>query len=153
MLLATYGFAGLSGAALPTAGLVAPFEPAASVSVGLGAYLVGTLLSISQVFLKASIVSALLFLAGLAVSSIPAALFALGGAMLAVAVAHAFGAESDLVTQGLLGFSPVLTAIALGVTFRKPSLLTTLYAALGSSLRSSRRRPSTSRYVPLPFLR
>jgi urea transporter len=131
MLLATYGFAGLSGAALPAAGVVASFEPAASVSIGLAAYLAGTLLSISQVFLKASVVSALLFLAGLAVSSVPAALFALGGAMLAVAVAHAFGAESDLVTQGLLGFSPVLTAIALGVTFRRPSLKTTLYAALG----------------------
>ncbi len=51
--------------------------------------------------------------------------------MLAVAVARAFGAESDLVTQGLLGFSPVLAAIALGVTFRKPSLKATLYAALG----------------------
>jgi urea transporter len=131
MLLATYGFAGLTGVGLPNAGVVAPFEPATPVSVGLGAYLVGTLLSISQVFLKASVISALLFLAGLAVSSIPAAVFALGGAMLAVAVAHAFGAESDLVTQGLLGFSPVLTAIALGVTFRRPSLKTTLYAALG----------------------
>jgi urea transporter len=131
MLLATYGFAGLSGVGLPAAGVVAAFEPATPVSVGLGAYLVGTFLSISQVFLKASVVSALLFLVGLAVSSIPAALLALGGAMLAVAVAHAFGAESDLVTQGLLGFSPVLTAIALGVTFRRPSLNATLYAALG----------------------
>ena len=131
MLLVTSGFAGLSCVGLPAAGVVAPFEPAPPVSVGIGAYLVGTLLSISQVFLKASVVSALLFLAGLAVSSVPAALFALGGAMLAVAVAHAFGAESDLVTQGLLGFSPVLTAIALGVTFRRPSLKTTLYAALG----------------------
>jgi urea transporter len=52
MLLATYGFVGLSGAALPATGVVAPFEPAASVSLGLGAYLAGTLLSISQVFLK-----------------------------------------------------------------------------------------------------
>ncbi len=131
MLLATYGFAGLSGAALPVAGIVAPFEPAATVSVGIGAFLAGTFLSISQVFLKASVVSALLFLSGLAVSSVPAAVFALGGAILAVAVAHAFGAESDLVTQGLLGFSPVLTAIALGATFRRPSLRATLYAALG----------------------
>ena len=68
---------------------------------------------------------------GLAVSSIPAALFALGGAILAVAVAHGFGAESDLVTQGLLGFSPVLTAVALGATFRRPGLDATAYAALG----------------------
>ncbi len=34
-------------------------------------------------------------------------------------------------TQGLLGFSPVLTAIALGATFRRPGLEATLYAALG----------------------
>jgi urea transporter len=153
MLLATYGFAGLSGAALPAAGVVAPFEPATPVSIGLGAYLAGTLLSISQVFLKASVVSALLFLAGLAVSSIPAALFALGGAMLAVAVAHAFGAESDLVTQGLLGFSPVLTAIALGVTFRKPASGQRSMPRLASSSRSLRRRRSTSRCVPLRFRR
>ena len=88
-------------------------------------------MSISQVFLKASVVSAVLFLAGLAVSSMPAALFAVGGAALAVAVAHGFGAESAVVSQGLLGFSPVLTAVALGVTFRRPGLHATAYAALG----------------------
>ena len=46
-------------------------------------------------------------------------------------VAHLFGAESDLVSQGLLGFSPVLTAIALGVTFHRPSPRIAAYAALG----------------------
>ena len=131
LLLATYGFAGLSGAGLPAAGVVAPFEPAATLSAGPGAFVTGVVLSIGQVFLKASVVSGLLLLLGLAVSSIPAALLALGGAILAVAAAHAFGAESDVVTQGLLGFSPVLTAIALGATFRRPGLEATLYAALG----------------------
>jgi urea transporter len=111
--------------------LVAPFTPEASLSVGLGPFIAGVLLSIAQVFLKGSIVSAILFLAGLAVSSVAAAAFALGGAVLAVAIAHAFGAESAIVSQGLMGFSPVLTAVALGVTFRRPSLKTTLYAALG----------------------
>ncbi len=131
MLLATYGFAGLSGAGLPAAGVVAPFEPAATLSAGPGAFVTGVVLSIGQVFLKANVVSGLLLLLGLAVSSIPAALLALGSAILAVAAAHAFGAESDVVTQGLLGFSPVLTAIALGATFRRPGLEATLYAALG----------------------
>jgi urea transporter len=131
LLLASYGFAGLSGAALPVAGIVAPFEPAATLAAGPVAFAEAVLLSISQVFLKASVVSALLLIAGLAVSSVPAALFALGGAILAVAVAHGFGAESDLVSQGLLGFSPVLTAIALGVTFRRPGVEAALYAALG----------------------
>jgi len=131
MLLASYGFAGLSGAGLPAAGVVAPFEPEPALSAGVASYLGAVLLSISQVFLKASLVSALLFLAGLAVSSIPAALYALGGAALAVAVAHGFGAESDVVSQGLLGFSPVLTAVALGVTFRRPGRNALAYAALG----------------------
>ena len=131
MLLATYGFAGLSGAALPSAGNVAPIR---TRGVGLGwdrrlsrrdVSLNLASLSEGERRLGASVSL------GLAVSSVPAALFALGGALLAVAVAHAFGAESDLMTQGLLGFSPVLTAIALGVTFRKPGLETTFYAALG----------------------
>ena len=90
------------------------------------------LLSISQVFLKGSVVAALLLLAGLAVSSIEAAPFALGGAILAVVTAHLFGAESDLVTGGLLGFSPVLTAVALGTVFHRPGLRVAAYAALGT---------------------
>ena len=92
----------------------------------------GVLLSISQVFLKGSAVAALLLLAGLAVSSLWAAAFALGGAILAVATAHLFGAESDLIVGGLLGFSPVLTAVALGATFHKPSLRVAGYAALAT---------------------
>ena len=131
MLLATYGFAGLTGEALPAAGVVAPFAPEPTLAAGAGAYLSAVLMSISQVFLKASVVSAVLFLAGLAVSSMPATLFAVGGAALAVAVAHSFGAESATVSQGLLGFSPVLTAVALGVTFRRPGRHATAYAALG----------------------
>ena len=50
-----------------------------------------------------------------------AALFALAGAVLAVITAHLLGAESELVSAGLLGFSPVLTAIALGTVFYAPS--------------------------------
>jgi urea transporter len=89
-------------------------------------------LSISQVFLKASGVAALFLLAGLAVSSLAAAAFALGGAILAVATAHLLGAESDMITGGLLGFSPVLTAIALGTVFYQPSWRVTAYAAVAT---------------------
>ncbi len=114
LLLATYGFAGLAGTALPSAGVVAPFESVAATRLGPGDFVQGVLHSISQVFLKGSTLAALLLLAGLAVNSIAAAAFALGGAILAVATAHLLGAESDLIGGGLLGFSPVLTAIALG---------------------------------------
>ena len=51
---------------------------------------------------------------------------------MAVVTAHLLGAESDLVTGGLLGFSPVLTAIALGTVFYRPGLRVAVYAALGT---------------------
>ena len=88
--------------------------------------------SISQVFLKGSGIAALLLLAGLAVNSLAAAGFALGGAILAVLTAHLFGAESDLITGGLLGFSPVLTATALGTVFYQPSWRVVAYTALAT---------------------
>jgi urea transporter len=132
LLLATYGFAGLWGAALPAAGVVAPFTSMTATRLDAGLFVQATLLSISQVFLKGSVIAALLFLAGLAVNSFAAAVAAVAGAVVAVITAHALGAESDLVTGGLLGFSPVLTAVALGAVFHQPSLRVAAYAALGT---------------------
>jgi len=132
LLLATYGFAGLAGTALPDAGVVAPFESVAATRVDLRLFVQATLLSISQVFLKGSAIAALLFLAGLAVNSVAAAVAAVAGAALAVVTAHLLGAESDLITGGLLGFSPVLTAVALGTVFNPPGLRSAAHAALAT---------------------
>jgi urea transporter len=132
LLLATYGFAGLSGTALPTGRVVTAFQPYEASPLQVVDLVWGVFLSISQVFLKASGVAALFLLAGLAVSSLAAAAFALGGAILAVATAHLLGAESDMITGGLLGFSPVLTAIALGTVFYQPSWRVTAYAAVAT---------------------
>jgi len=74
----------------------------------------------------------LIFLVGLAVNSLAAAAFALAGAILAVLTAHVLGAESNLITGGLLGFSPVLTAIALGTVLYRPSGRAAVYAAVGT---------------------
>ena len=132
LLLATYGFAGLSGSELPAADAAAPYVPVATATFAVGDFVQGVLRSISQVFLKGSAISALLLLAGLAVSSLAAAAFAVGGAILAVITAHLLGAESELITAGLLGFSPVLTAIALGTVFHQPGWRVAAYAALGT---------------------
>ena len=133
LLLATSGFSGLARDGLPSAAVISPVELQPESSLGVIDFGRGVLLSISQVFLKESGVAALLLLAGLAVSSVPAAAFALGGAILAVATAHLFGAESDLIVGGLLGFSPVLTAIAIGAVFHRPSLRVAGYAALATA--------------------
>jgi urea transporter len=132
LLLAASAFAGLSGNVPSFSAEIEPLEPGASNPLDLAGFLAGILKSISQVFLKGNGVSALLFLAGLAANSVPAAIFAVGGAVLAVSSAHLFGAESALISAGLLGFSPVLTAIALGTVFYRPSPRVVAYAALGT---------------------
>jgi urea transporter len=132
LLLATYGFSGLTATALPSGSVVTAFQPYEASPLKVVDLVQGVLQSISQVFLKGSGVAALLLLAGLAVNSLAAAAFALAGAVLAVATAHLLGAESALITGGLLGFSPVLTAIALGTVFYRPSFRVAAYAALGT---------------------
>jgi urea transporter len=131
-LLATYAFSAIEGSGLPMAAEITPIDPAAASPLAFGDFMVGILKSITQVFLKASVLAALLLLAGLAVNSLAAAAFALGGAIVAVATAHALGAESDLITGGLMGFSPVLTAVALGAVFHKPGVRVALYALVGT---------------------
>jgi urea transporter len=134
LLLGTNAFAGLDGSALPPAGQIVPIDPAAASLLHPGEFLQGLLTSISQVFLKGHGPVALLLLAGLAVSSMPAALFALLGAATGLITAHALGAESQLITAGLLGFNPVLTAIALGAVFYRPSFRVVLYTLLATVL-------------------
>lgn len=130
LLLAAHGFAG-AASGLSSPGEFRGLEAVVTRPLPPGDFVQGVLQSISQVFLQGNGITGLFFLAGLAVNSVPAAVFAFGGAILAVLTAHLFGAESDLVTGGLLGFSPVLTAIALGTVFARPSLRVALYAALG----------------------
>jgi urea transporter len=131
-LLATYAFSAVEGGALPMAAEILPIDPAAANPLAPGDFVQGVVRSIGQVFLKASLPAALLLLAGLAVNSLAAAAFAVGGAIVAVATAHLLGAESDLITGGLMGFSPVLTAIALGAVFYKPGTRVAIYALLGT---------------------
>ena len=132
LLLATYAFSAIEGSGLPMTAEIAPLDPAAANPLAFGDFLVGILKSIAQVFLKADVLSALLLLVGLAVNSIAAAAFAVAGAIVAVLTAHLLGAESDLITGGLMGFSPVLTAIALGAVFYKPGVRVSLYALIGT---------------------
>jgi urea transporter len=134
LLLATNAFSGLQGSALPPSGAIVPIDPSAADPLHLVDFAQGVFTSITQVFLKGHGPAALLLLVGLAVNSLPAAVFALVGALVAVITAHLLGAESQLVTAGLLGFNPVLTAIALGAVFYRPGLRVVAYALLATVL-------------------
>jgi urea transporter len=134
LLLATNAFYGLDGGALPPVGEIVPIDPSAADPLRFGDFVSGVFTSITQVFLKGHGPAALLLLAGLAVNSIASAVFAVVGAVVAVVVAHLLGAESELVTAGLLGFNPVLTAIALGAVFYKPGVRVVVYALVAAVL-------------------
>lgn len=104
---------------------------AGAVAMGFGDLVVYWLRGISQVFLINSWITGLFFLAGLAVSSWRAALWAAIGSALALFIAFAWVGPGQDIANGLYGFSPVLTAIALGATFCNFSWRSALWAVFG----------------------
>ena len=93
--------------------------------------LVWWLKGIAQVFLIDSWVTGLLFLAGLAIGNWRAALWAAVGSAAALCLALLFGAPRADIAEGLYGFSPVLTAIALATVFYRPGWRSAVWALLG----------------------
>lgn len=88
--------------------------------------------NIGQVYLLGSEISGAIILLGIFIASIPAGIATAAGSLVALIVSIAMGADPAVVSQGLYGFSPVLTALAVGVIFLKPSLKVTIYALLAT---------------------
>lgn len=86
--------------------------------------------NIAQIFLLNSAVSGVIITLGIFIASVPAGIAALLGSIISIYVAFYLGADPDFVKAGLYGFSPVLTAMALGVIFLKPSWSVAIYAAI-----------------------
>ena len=111
--------------------------PALPDHIATGGYLyieqavVYWLKGVSQVFLIDSWVTGLLFLIGLIIASRWAALWAAIGSVLAIVTASVLGASGHSIANGLYGFSPVLTAIALATVFYRPSWRSALWALVG----------------------
>ena len=86
--------------------------------------------NIGQVYLLGSAVSGAVILLGIFIASIKAGVAACLGSLIAIIVAVVLRADPVAVSQGLYGFSAVLTAMALGVVFLTPSLRVAIYAGL-----------------------
>ncbi len=86
---------------------------------------------VSQVFLIDSWVTGIFFLVGLFVCSRWAALWAALGSAIALLIAIVFHGDPDTISHGLFGFSPVLTGIALGCTFYKPTWRSAIWTLAG----------------------
>lgn len=103
-----------------------------AVDMSPGWLLIYWLKGISQVFLINSWVTGLLFLVGLFISNRWAALWAAVGSAIALLLALLYGGVGSDIVNGLYGFSPVLTAVALGCTFHQPGVRTALWALVAT---------------------
>ncbi len=128
-LLAARAMHGMPPAHMSDPGLPGDFVSVAHPSFGL--LVEGWLKGIAQVFLIDSWVTGLLFLVGLLLCDRWAALWAAIGSALAVLTAVALKASGSDIAEGLYGFSPTLTGIALATVFYKPGLRSALWAMLG----------------------
>jgi urea transporter len=132
LTLAAYQFAVIAGS-LPAPALPAALGPdAARFGADAGALVTAVLKGVSQVFLIGNWVSGLLILVALAVNSRWAAGIAAAAAVVGTLVAIGFGADATAIGEGLWGYSAVLTAVALGCVFFRPSVRVLLYALLGT---------------------
>ncbi|HDS3643450.1 TPA: urea transporter, partial [Klebsiella pneumoniae] len=117
-------------------GLSVPELPHPLVSAPAGGLFNGHIFAtvlhgVSEVYLFSSVAAGGLFVVGLAVASRWAAIFAIGGSLLAVLTASLLGANTTSTDSGLYAFSAVLTAIALGSSFNKPSWRVLGYTFIG----------------------
>jgi urea transporter len=119
-MIAVYSFDSFSrGAILPTP--LIPSEVTGVTAVPAGMWFTAIAKGIAEVMFADSIVVGILFLIGIAIVSLRGAAMAFGGAVVGVAVPTLLGANQTLIEMGLYGFNPVLTMMAIGWVFLKPS--------------------------------
>ncbi len=100
------------------------------IDTSFGSLVVYWLKGVAQVFLINSWVTGIFFLVGLALCSRWAAAWAAIGSAISLALALLFKADGNDIASGLFGFSPVLTAIAIGCTFYKPNIKSALWTVV-----------------------
>lgn len=86
----------------------------------------------AQVVFANNWISGILVVIGLVISSRWAAGLALAGAAIALGTSLALGGNLDDISSGLYGYTAVLTAVALGSTFYKPSWRVLSFTFLGT---------------------
>lgn len=132
ILLASYTFFGIKGVALPHPFMPTQFTAPSTVYLPYTSIIIPDIFrGVSEVFLLSSMAVGIIFVIGLAVNSIWAAVYALLGSFISVIASYFLQANPETINTGLYSFSAVLTAIAIGCTFNTPSIRVTLYTIIG----------------------
>ncbi|MBA4143974.1 MAG: urea transporter [Nitrosospira sp.] len=119
-MVAVYAFDSFSrGGVLPTP--LIPSEVQGVAAIPPEMWFTALTKGVAEVMFADSIIVGILFLIGIAIVSFRGAAMALGGAIVGVVVPTLLGAHQDLIEMGLYGFNPVLSMMAIGWVFLKPS--------------------------------
>ena len=89
---------------------------------------------VAEVMFADSVIVGILFLTGIAIVSLRGALMAVGGTIVGVVVPLLLGANQGMIEMGLYSFNPVLTMMAVGWVFLKPSARSAMLAVLAGIL-------------------
>lgn len=144
-MVAVYSFDSLSrGPILPVPGIpfgitgdeIAPIEMWFSTWTGetIEMWYVALSKGVAEVMFADSVIVGILFLIGIAITSWRGAFMALCGTIVGVVVPILLGANQTLIELGLYAFNPVLTMMAIGWVFIKPSAGTAILALLAGIL-------------------
>jgi urea transporter len=132
-MVAVYSFDSFSrGAILPTP--LIPSEVTGVEAIPADMWFTAIAKGVAEVMFADSIVVGILFLIGIAIVSLRGAAMALTGAAVGVVVPTLLGASQTLIEMGLYGFNPVLTMMAVGWVFLKPSVRSAMLALLAGIL-------------------
>ncbi|MDD3108013.1 MAG: urea transporter [Alistipes sp.] len=108
-----------------------PGNFSSDLSLAFGDLVIYWLKGVAQVFLINSWVTGALFLIGLTLSNKWAGIWAAIASAVALFIIIVFRGPGSDIANGLYGFSPVLTGIALGMTFYKVNRLSALWCLVG----------------------
>lgn len=142
-MVAVYSFDGFTrGPVLPAPAIPADIATAAVVTAefasfskdAIEAWYTAVAKGIGEVMFADSVIVGVLFLTGIAITSLRGAVMALSGAIVGVAVPVMLGADKTLIEMGLYAFNPVLTMMAVGWVFLKPTAGSALLALLAGIL-------------------
>ncbi len=128
VLLATRVMHGLPAPYLSVPELPGPFS--SELDTTFKSLTIYWLKGISQVFLINSAITGIIFIFALWICNKWAALWACLSSAIALGAAVLLKCDSHYIANGLFGFSPVLTGIAVGCTFYNVNWRTTIYAIL-----------------------
>ncbi|MBP6057668.1 MAG: urea transporter [Nitrosomonas sp.] len=142
-MVAVYSFDGFSRSpVLPVPGIPADIAATSVIATEFAtltqdaaeAWYTAVTKGIGEVMFADSVIVGILFLIGIAITSLRGASMALAGAIVGVVLPICLGADKTLIEMGLYAFNPVLTMMAVGWVFLKPTTGTAILALLAGML-------------------